>query len=767
MTSLHILGNGVRAPTQDDLLCTVRNNQGMQNHVPTERLEELVESTSPAKIPRGPYIALERKLLPSEQTHRISENSIESKESNVVHTGTADISALQQKLKGMTEDMWEDSMQRSHGNATLTRAAHDRLGIRKIVFIFSDDILTTVMRHPWWKTWQNELRPIFESVNINPNRLIRCMLARIPPKTHIGVHHDTGRWTTLSHRMHIPIFTNVNKVVFRSGNNVETMERFAFQEGECFELNNRAKHQVYNGWDQHRVHLIFDWVSDDVASKINFITLSKGQNAILSRRAFIGLNEQSEEVKTSSSRDSNTQDEMKKARKGDSIAPALASRSLIAKPKDVVKGTNMLWQQLLDFFRSDPNKSSDPEGAAALGRAKQFFVVFKQYCLGEILIENLVHAFRQSLAQKGFLNIDNDFMCSIESNLVLACSDSERRHRLQAWFKSPGTTRDLNMSPLQYQMKQNLSRPPMFQELSENPLPNFIILGMMKCGTTSLFEYIMDHPYACPGRQKEPHLFDWRYERITKAKLTTDQSEKAKAFLKQRGLEQPTDFQCKITCFFDVDTMATNERFICGDGSPSYVMGGKLLARRVQASAPNSRYIMILRDPVKRCCSHYNMMKDKGDKHLGNKSFKEVVLSDIEHLRRCGVNPEDGVDNIDLDVFERDYLRSLPYGHGSHSYVGRGLYVLLIKIWIHEVKRENILILRLEEMVRDVQGTMDVVYEYLGLPPHLVENTNPRNSRGGGYKVDFNDAENAEVLQILSKFYHPFQEALLKLVPTV
>ena len=202
--------------------------------------------------------------------------------------------------------------------------------------------------------------------------------------------------------------------------------------------------------------------------------------------------------------------------------------------------------------------------------------------MGEILIENLVHAFRQSLAQKGFLNIDNDFMCSIESNLVLACSDSERRHRLQAWFKSPGTTRDLNMSPLQYQMKQNLSRPPMFQELSENPLPNFIILGMMKCGTTSLFEYIMDHPYACPGRQKEPHLFDWRYERITKAKLTTDQLEKAKAFLKQRGLEQPTDFQCKITCFFDVDTMATNERFICGDGSPSYVMGGKLLARRVR-----------------------------------------------------------------------------------------------------------------------------------------------------------------------------------------
>ena len=63
-------------------------------------------------------------------------------------------------------------------------------------------------------------------------------------------------------------------------------------------------------------------------------------------------------------------------------------------------------------------------------------------------------------------------------------------------------------------------------------------------------------------------------------------------------------------------------------------------------------------------------------------------------------------------------------------------------------------------MVRDVQGTMDVVYEYLGLPPHFVENTNPRNARGGGYKVDFNDGENAEVLQMLKEFYRPFNEKL-------
>ena len=60
----------------------------------------------------------------------------------------------------------------------------------------------------------------------------------------------------------------------------------------------------------------------------------------------------------------------------------------------------MLWQQLLELFRSESNQNNDAEDATALGRAKQFFVVFKQYCLGEILIENLVHAFDSRLPRR-------------------------------------------------------------------------------------------------------------------------------------------------------------------------------------------------------------------------------------------------------------------------------------------------------------------------------------------------------------------------------
>ena len=751
MTSLHILDNNIHIPTQNDLLHTVRNNQGMQNYVPVEELDEMTNNTTPNEIPRGNYIDLKYKQLPSEQLFRSDDNNNDKQSNNnnnnnnstqnkVVHIATANITALQNKLNNMPEEMWEDSVQREHGNATLTRAAHDRIGIRKIVFIFSDDILSTVLRHPWWKTWQNELRPIFESVNINPNRLIRCMLARIPPKTHIGMHHDTGRWTTLSHRMHIPIFTNVNKVVFRSGNTTDQMERFAFHEGECFELNNRAKHQVYNGWDKHRIHLIFDWVPDNVAKTIEFINLSKGQYGILSRRAYIGIKEDE---------DNERKDETKNN--------MVNNRILKVKSNDIVNGTNSLWEQLVEYFSKNVEKNDEN---TAINQAKQFLIIFKQYCLGEILVEDLFKSLQNNNSV-----IDDDFMYFIETNLVLACSDNERRFKLQQWFKHPTQTFDLDLSNLrQNKMKTNLSRPPMCDELTENPIPSFIILGMMKCGTTSLFQYIMDHPYAYNGRQKEPHVFDWRYERINKTKLTKEQQEKSIHFLQQRGLENPSEFQQKITCFFDTDEMILNKNSICGDGSPSYILGGKLLAKRIKDNTPNSRLIIILRDPIKRCCSHYNMMKDKMDRNLGDKTFKEVVLDDIQRLRSCGINPEDGVDNIDLDVFERDYLRSLPYGHGSHSYVGRGLYILLIKVWISEFKRENILILRLEEMVKNVQNTMDVVYEYLGLPPHVLEDTNARNARVGGYKVDFNNDENKQVMKILEEFYKPFNEKLEELL---
>ena len=48
------------------------------------------------------------------------------------------------------------------------------------------------------------------------------------------------------------------------------------------------------------------------------------------------------------------------------------------------------------------------------------------------------------------------------------------------------------------------------------PLPGFIIAGVMKSGTTSLYDLLMQHPCCRRGRQKEPHVMDWRFAQVQK-----------------------------------------------------------------------------------------------------------------------------------------------------------------------------------------------------------------------------------------------------------
>lgn len=84
----------------------------------------------------------------------------------------------------------------------------------------------------------------------------------MPPDLCIPPHHDTGFWVHHTHRIHVPIITEPDSVVFAVGPTVETMKRYRLEEGCIAELNNQAKHAVHNCWDHYRTHLIFDYVED-------------------------------------------------------------------------------------------------------------------------------------------------------------------------------------------------------------------------------------------------------------------------------------------------------------------------------------------------------------------------------------------------------------------------------------------------------------------------------------------------------------------------
>ena len=113
---------------------------------------------------------------------------------------------------------------------------------------------------------------------------MRCVMARLPPNTEIPTHHDTGKWVTASHRVHVAMRTDSN-VGFYAGTDPSNMERYFFPIGLPIELNNHAKHAVRNDSDtMYRIHLMFDYVETDLPKTRTRVDLS---NRVIRHRRHI------------------------------------------------------------------------------------------------------------------------------------------------------------------------------------------------------------------------------------------------------------------------------------------------------------------------------------------------------------------------------------------------------------------------------------------------------------------------------------------------
>lgn len=63
------------------------------------------------------------------------------------------------------------------------------------------------------KIWLGQaLQPVLDTLGIPEGKMIRCLLASMPSGCVIPVHHDTGHWVQYTHRVHVPIVTDVSQV---------------------------------------------------------------------------------------------------------------------------------------------------------------------------------------------------------------------------------------------------------------------------------------------------------------------------------------------------------------------------------------------------------------------------------------------------------------------------------------------------------------------------------------------------------------------------
>lgn len=115
----------------------------------------------------------------------------------------------------------------------------------------------------------------------------------------------------------------------------------------------------------------------------------------------------------------------------------------------------------------------------------------------------------------------------------------------------------------------------------KNYLPNLIIAGVGKAGTTSLFSYLSKHPDICTSNIKETHYF---------SPLIDDKE------------LQPIDDYKKYFCHCD------DHRYIL-EATPRYFYGGVKVARAIYERLGPIKIILVFRDPVNRLFSFYKHLK--------------------------------------------------------------------------------------------------------------------------------------------------------------
>ncbi len=212
-------------------------------------------------------------------------------------------------------------------------------------------------------------------------------------------------------------------------------------------------------------------------------------------------------------------------------------------------------------------------------------------------------------------------------------------------------------------------------------LPDFVIIGGQRCGTTSLYNYLVQHPGVDPAFMKETHFFDTHYHKGTNW---------YRAFFPLEGERAPAT----------APSTRDGERPLTGESSPYYLFYPHAPGRLLR-TIPQARLIALLRNPVERAYSHYHHEVDMG---LEDLSFEAALEREDRELPREAEK-----------VLKDETYRSFFYQ--NYTYLSRGIYVDQLERWMGLFGSEQILVLKSEDFYSDPAATLRQVCEFLGLPP--------------------------------------------------
>lgn len=223
-------------------------------------------------------------------------------------------------------------------------------------------------------------------------------------------------------------------------------------------------------------------------------------------------------------------------------------------------------------------------------------------------------------------------------------------------------------------------------------LPDYLIVGAQKAGTTALQAMLAQHPRVRSAWTKEVHFFDRYYD---------------------LGLDW---YRAHFpSCGGELGHGAC----VVGEATPSYLFLPSA-PERIATISPDVRIIAILREPVARAFSHYQHEVRRGWEDLG---FEDAVAAEPERLaREAGELGPDGA------------LADWRSSHSHHAYMSRGLYSEQLQRFVELLPRSNILILFSEELKMHPDVVLNEVCDFIGIPP--LSTTRPTFRNVGGYDAN-------------------------------
>src|SRR5215208_27541 len=206
------------------------------------------------------------------------------------------------------------------------------------------------------------------------------------------------------------------------------------------------------------------------------------------------------------------------------------------------------------------------------------------------------------------------------------------------------------------------------------PLPDFLILGAQKAGTTALYAYLRRHPKITGPSWKEVSYFDRHYSR------------------------GPSWYRGNFPNF-----LRTRGELV-GEASPSYLFH-PLAPQRVKELLPEARLVALVRNPVDRALSHYNHEVALGREPF---SFEDALATEEERLEG-----EEERLRADPSYFSSEWW--------SHTYKARGRYAEQLERWLAVFPREQLLVLPSDDLGSDPARAHAQVLEFLGAPPQRLD----------------------------------------------